>query len=58
MNITLLFLIAVIFLVMIASTVEMVQAVNKSDDPSTAPRKHKAGDKFSRAKICGLQICR
>ena len=59
MNITLLFLIAAIFLVMVASTVDSVMAEkNTSDNPRAHKKtKHPMHKKFLDTKICGLQIC-
>lgn len=58
MDYKLLFILILVAFVAIASTVDMVQATNQSENPATAERKHKPGDKFSHAKVCGLQLCR
>ena len=57
-NLIILFLIiAVAGFVFIAPTLEMVEAVNQSENPATAERKHNTHKKHTNAKVCGLQLC-
>jgi len=43
--------------VFLAPTMEMVQAVNQSENPATAPRKIHPKHKPGEQKVCGLQLC-
>ena len=57
MNPLFIFLLVLVFCVAVAPTIEMVQAVNQSENPATAERKHNTHKKHSNAKVCGLQLC-